>query len=88
MVQKKIPLRKCTGCGEMFPKKELIRVICTPEKEVMIDLTGKKNGRGCYICRKQECLDLAIKHKAISRSLSIEISDDVISSLRKELGQL
>ena len=85
MVQKKIPLRKCIGCGEMFPKKELVRIICTPEKEVLMDLTGKKNGRGCYICRSRECLEKAIKQKAINRSLSMEISNEVIENLRKEI---
>ena len=62
---KKIPLRKCAGCQEMKPKKELIRVIKTEEDKVEIDLTGKKNGRGAYICHSDECLKKAIKSKLV-----------------------
>lgn len=85
MTGKKIPMRKCIGCGEMFPKKELIRVICTPEKNVELDLTGKKNGRGCYICRNVSCFEMAYKTKAINKSFSMEISPDVYEKLKKEL---
>ena len=63
MKVKKIPLRMCTGCMEMKPKKELIRVVKTPEGEVTVDLTGKKSGRGAYICRNIECLEKAFKAK-------------------------
>ena len=82
---KKIPMRKCTGCGEMFPKKELIRVLLTPENEVKIDLTGRLNGRGAYLCKKTECLEKAIKTKAISRSLGINIESGIYENLKKEL---
>ena len=58
MANKKIPLRRCVGCGEMFPKKDLIRVIKTPDDEVVVDMTGKKNGRGAYICNNVECFRL------------------------------
>ena len=85
MTGKKIPMRKCIGCGEMFPKKELIRVICTPEKNVELDLSGKKNGRGCYICRNVSCFEKAYKTKAINKSFSMEISPDVYEKLKKEL---
>ncbi len=85
MNNKKIPMRKCIGCGEMFPKKELIRVICTPEKEIEIDLSGRKNGRGCYLCRSKDCFEKAYKSKAINRSFSMEISAEVYEKLKKEL---
>ena len=73
MKVKKIPLRMCTGCMEMKPKKELIRVVKTPEGEVTVDLTGKKSGRGAYICRNIECLEKAFKAKRPSRKLDIAI---------------
>ena len=84
---KKIPLRKCTGCGEMKPKKELVRVIKTVDEQILMDLTGKMNGRGAYVCRDEECLKRAIKTKAIERSLGISVSDDVYEQLKKELGE-
>lgn len=84
---KKIPLRKCTGCGEMKPKKEMVRVIKTAEEEIFMDLTGKMNGRGAYVCRSEECLKRAIKTKAIERSLGINVSDKVYEQLMKELGE-
>ncbi len=84
---KKIPLRKCTGCGEMKPKKELVRVIKTVEEQILMDLTGKMNGRGAYVCRDEECLKRAIKTKAIERSLGVSVSDEVYEQLKKELGE-
>lgn len=84
---KKIPLRKCTGCGEMKPKKELVRVIKTVDEQILMDLTGKMNGRGAYVCRNQECLKKAIKTKAIERSLGVSVSDEVYEQLKKELGE-
>ena len=84
---KKIPLRKCTGCGEMKPKKELVRVIKTAEEQILLDLTGRTNGRGAYVCREEECLKKAIKTKAIERSLGVSVSDEVYEQLKKELGE-
>ena len=84
---KKIPLRKCTGCGEMKPKKELVRVIKTAEEQILMDLTGKMNGRGASVCRDEECLKRAIKTKAIERSLGVSVSDEVYEQLKKELGE-
>lgn len=86
-ITKKIPLRKCTGCNEMKPKKELVRVIKTPEDEILVDLTGKKNGRGAYICHSSECLAKAIKTKAIERSLACKITDDIYDRLKEEILQ-
>ncbi|MCR5322377.1 MAG: YlxR family protein [Lachnospiraceae bacterium] len=88
MIPRKIPMRKCTGCNELKPKKELIRVIVTPEDEVMLDTTGKKNGRGAYICAKAECLREARKHKGLEKSLKRAIPADVYDSLEKELTRL
>ena len=82
---KKIPLRKCMGCMESLPKKELIRVVRTPENEVCVDLTGKKSGRGAYICKSQSCLKKAIKSKRIQTNLEIELTDEIIDTLTKEL---
>lgn len=83
---KKIPMRKCTGCGQMKPKKDLVRVIKDENLEVKMDLTGKLNGRGAYVCRSMECLNKAIKTKAIERSLQIKIDEDVYDKLKAELG--
>ena len=85
MQQKKIPLRKCTGCGEMKPKKELVRVVKTPEDEILIDLTGRKNGRGAYICRDAECLKKARKSKRIEKSFQCSIPDEVYDKMEEEL---
>lgn len=83
---KKIPMRKCTGCGEVKPKKELVRVLKTVDENIVIDLTGKMNGRGAYICRTEECLKKAIKTKAIERSLGVSVSPEVYDELKEELG--
>lgn len=88
MAGKKVPLRQCTGCGEMKAKKELIRVIKTPEDEIMIDKTGKKNGRGAYICNSLECLKKAAKSKALERSLKTAIPKEVYETLERELTEL
>ena len=80
----KIPLRQCVGCNQMGYKKEMIRVIKTAEDEIVLDTTGKKNGRGAYVCANRECLDKALKHKGLERSLKTSIPDAVIASLMKE----
>jgi predicted RNA-binding protein YlxR (DUF448 family) len=88
MAEKKIPLRKCTGCNEMKPKKELIRVLKTPEEEIILDKTGKKNGRGAYLCNSIECLKQAAKTKGLERSLQIKIPEEIYESLEKELSSV
>ena len=85
MKVKKIPLRMCTGCMEMKPKKELIRVVKSPEGEVSVDLTGKKSGRGAYICKDVECLEKAFKAKRLSRNLDIAINEDIYTRLKEEI---
>ena len=86
-VVKKIPMRKCTGCGVSKPKKELVRVLKTVDDGIVMDLTGRKNGRGAYICHNMECLTRAIKTKAIERSLGETVSAEVYEELKKELGE-
>ena len=85
MKVKKIPLRMCTGCMEMKPKKELIRVVRNKEGEVSIDLLGKKPGRGAYICNDAECLEKAIKSKRLERNLETKFTDDIYEALKKEI---
>ncbi len=85
---KKIPLRKCTACGEMIAKKDLLRVILTPEGEILPDDTGKKNGRGAYICKNKECLAKAKKTKALERSLKTSISDEVYQLITEAIEGL
>lgn len=86
MANKKIPVRQCVGCAEMKNKKELIRVIRTPEEEVVLDTTGRKNGRGAYICPNPECLKRAVRSKGLERSLKIAIPQEVYENLEKEMG--
>ncbi|MBQ9673482.1 MAG: YlxR family protein [Ruminococcus sp.] len=97
MKVKKVPMRKCSGCGEMFPKKELVRVVRTPDKKdeqgnvvekgtVVLDLTSKKAGRGAYVCKKAECLKKARKARRIERSLSTKIPDEVYDAMERELA--
>ena len=85
MQQKKIPLRKCTGCNEMKPKKELVRIVKSPEGEISVDLTGKKSGRGAYICRSTECLAAAQKAKRLERSFECHIPAEVYEKLAEEI---
>ena len=84
MVNKKVPMRQCVGCNEMKSKKELIRVIKTPEEEIVLDATGRKNGRGAYICFSKECLEKAIKSRGLERSLKAAIPEEVYQNLKKE----
>lgn len=86
MKVKKIPQRMCTGCMEMNPKKELIRVVRNKDGEVSIDNTGKKPGRGAYICKDIECLEKSIKAKRLERNLEVKISDDILERLKEEMG--
>lgn len=84
---KKIPMRMCLGCGEMKPKKELIRAVKSPEGEISLDLTGKKSGRGAYICRDINCLKLARKAKRFEKSFECHISDEVYDTMERELNE-
>ncbi len=88
MSTKKIPLRQCIGCGEMKSKKEMIRVLKTAQQDILIDATGRKNGRGAYICPSKECLNKAIKSKGLDRSFKMAISKEVYEALEKEMKEL
>lgn len=81
----KQPLRKCTGCNEMKPKKELIKVVKTPQGEIQLDPTGKMPGRGAYICKSRDCMQAAKKQRRLERSLSCKIPEEVYSQIEKEL---
>ena len=88
MKAKKIPMRQCVGCHESKPKNELIRVIKTPENEVLLDCTGKKNGRGAYICSSVECFNKAKKSRAFERAFEINIPDDIYEDVERQMLQL
>lgn len=85
---KKVPVRQCVGCQEMKNKKEMIRVIRTADQEFLLDATGKKNGRGAYICQDKECLSKAIKNKGLERSFKQAIPQEVYDTLEKEMNEL
>jgi len=82
---KKIPMRQCRGCNEHKPKAELIRVVRSPEGEISLDFTGKKNGRGAYLCRNAACFKKARKSRRIERELGVEVPEEVYESLEREL---
>lgn len=84
-VKKKIPMRKCVGCGEMKPKKDLMRILKTESGEFLVDADGKKNGRGAYICRSVECFRKAVKSKGLERSFKQQIPEEVYDRLEKEM---
>ena len=84
-MQKKIPQRQCMGCRERKPKRDMIRIVRTPEGVVSLDFGGKMNGRGAYICPDPECLKKVRKSKALDRSLEIEIPEEVYDRLQKEM---
>ena len=81
---KKIPMRQCIGCGEMKSKKDMMRVLKTAEDEIVLDVTGKKNGRGAYLCVSGECLHKARKNKGLERSFKMNIPSAVYDNLEKE----
>ena len=87
MKTKKIPMRMCLGRGEMKPKRELIRVVKSKEGDISLDLTGKKSGRGAYICKSVECFEKARKARKFERSFSCMISEDIYNSMEGELRE-
>lgn len=87
MKTKKVPMRMCLGCGEMFQKKELIRVVKSKEGEISLDFTGRKAGRGAYLCKNAECLQKMIKRKSLSRSFEGAVPDEVYEKLKEEFSQ-
>ncbi len=87
MQPKRVPVRMCTGCGEQKPKREMVRVVKSPEGEISIDLTGKKSGRGAYVCRSLECLKKARKARRLERAFSCQIPDEVYDRMEEELAK-
>ena len=87
MSVKKIPLRQCIGCGEMKSKKEMIRVIKTAEDQILLDATGRKNGRGAYLCPSMECFKKAVKGRGLERSFKMAIPREIYETLEKEIGR-
>ena len=96
MQQKRVPMRMCTGCNEMKPKKELVRVVMSPQKtdeagnvlsasEISLDLTGKKPGRGAYVCKSLECLQAARKARRLERAFSCKIPDEIYETMEEEM---
>jgi len=83
---KKIPMRMCVSCREMQPKKELVRVVRTPEGAVVLDTTGRANGRGAYLCKKSACLEKAIKSRALERALETKIEPETYETLRAQFA--
>ena len=84
---KKVPMRQCVGCGQMKSKKEMMRVLKTAEEQVVLDVTGKMNGRGAYLCKEAECLKKARKNRGIERSLKMAIPAEVYDNLEKEFAE-
>ena len=85
MTERKIPLRKCIGCGEMKDKRTLVRIVRNKEGEISVDLVGKKPGRGAYICKNAECLNKAQKAKRLERAFSTQIEPEIYEIMRREL---
>lgn len=86
MKTKKVPMRMCTGCGEMFDKRTLVRVVKGPNGDVSLDLTGKKAGRGAYVCKNADCLKKARKKRAFERAFSMKIEDSVYDKMEEEIS--
>ena len=84
--EKAQPIRRCTGCGEHFPKRELVRIVRSPEGEISLDLVGKASGRGAYICKKTECFKKARRQRRLEASLECKIPDAVYERLEEELS--
>ena len=88
MKPKKIPMRMCVGCREMKEKREMIRIVRTPEGNAVLDPTGKRSGRGAYVCRQAECLRRAIRQRQLERQLEITMTDEISEALADELERL
>ena len=88
MSNRKIPRRKCIGCGEQKPKRDLVRIVRSKEGDISMDMTGKKNGRGAYICRSEDCLKKAIRSKGLERSFKMAIPEEIYEQLKKEMNEL
>ena len=85
-MEKTVPMRRCVGCGASYPKKELLRVVRTPEGDVVLDATGKRNGRGAYVCRSSECFRTARKKRRFATNLGAEIPEELLDGLEREIA--
>ena len=85
---KKVPLRQCIGCGEMKSKKEMVRILKTESGEIVLDATGRKNGRGAYLCPSMDCFHKAVKGRGIERSFKMAVPKEVYAALEKEMEQI
>ncbi len=89
---KHVPLRKCIGCGQIKPKREMIRIVRTPEEEILVDPTGKRSGRGAYICPRLECMETGLRGKrlpeALKRPLSRELMEEIRAALHREIQRV
>lgn len=85
MQQKRVPMRMCLGCSEMKPKKELVRIVRSPEGNVSVDAVGKASGRGAYICKNVDCLTKAVKSKRLEKSFGHAVAEEIIASLKEAL---
>ena len=88
MKPRKIPMRMCVGCREMKEKRELIRIVRTPEGTAVLDSTGKRSGRGAYVCRQEECLKRSIKQRQLERQLEITLTPEIIEALTAEMNRM
>jgi predicted RNA-binding protein YlxR (DUF448 family) len=86
MAEKKTPMRMCVACRQMTPKRQLLRIVRTPENEIKPDPTGKLSGRGAYLCRNAQCLERAKKTRALDRALEHKVGDEVFALIEKEIG--
>ena len=86
MQKKKIPMRQCVGCMEMKPKAELVRIVRSPEGEISLDTTGKKNGRGAYICKNADCFKQGLRKKCFYRAFGVNIPEDMVNQIEKEIN--
>ena len=88
MKPRKVPMRMCVGCREMKEKRDLIRIVRTPEGEAVMDATGKRSGRGAYVCRRADCLKKAIRQKQLERQLEITLTPEITAALEAEMDRL
>ena len=87
-MNKKIPMRQCVGCMEMKQKNTMMRVLKTPEDTIVLDVTGKKNGRGAYLCKSRECLQKARKNRGLERSFKMNLSSEIYEGLEREFTEI
>lgn len=85
MKNKKVPIRKCVACNERYDKRNLIRVVRNSDGEIFLDESGKANGRGCYICSEEKCLEIAVKQKSFNRTFKTQVDDDILRKLRDKI---